>query len=61
MFAPENEKACPSCTSIIDGIDGMVFHAEQRVNIAVIAKNSIEKWRNGQKEEDGRMRICFHH
>jgi predicted dithiol-disulfide oxidoreductase (DUF899 family) len=44
MFAPKDEKPCPSCTSIIDGIDGMVFHAEQRVNIAVIAKNSIEKF-----------------
>ena len=44
MFAPQNEKPCTSCNSIIDGIDGMVFHAEQRVNIAVVAKAPIEKF-----------------
>lgn len=43
MYAPKNEKPCTSCNSIIDGIDGMVFHAEQRVNIAVVAKAPIEK------------------
>jgi len=51
MFAPQNEKPCTSCNSIIDGIDGMVFHAEQRVNIAVVAKASIEKftqWAEGR-------------
>ena len=43
MFGPQNEKPCVMCNSIIDGINGMVFHAEQRVNIAVVAKTSIEK------------------
>jgi predicted dithiol-disulfide oxidoreductase (DUF899 family) len=38
MFGPQNEKPCTSCTSILDGINGMVFHAEQRVNIAIVAK-----------------------
>jgi predicted dithiol-disulfide oxidoreductase (DUF899 family) len=44
MFAPKDAKPCPSCSSIIDGIDGMIYHAEQRVNIAVIAKAPIEKF-----------------
>ena len=43
MFGPQNVKPCTSCSSILDGINGMVFHAEQRVNIAVVAKNSIDK------------------
>ncbi|MEO8415874.1 MAG: DUF899 family protein [Ginsengibacter sp.] len=43
MYGPQNEKPCSSCTSILDGINGMVFHAEQRANIAVIAKTSIDK------------------
>ena len=43
MYGPQNEKPCSSCTSILDGVNGMVFHAEQRTNIAVIAKTSIEK------------------
>ncbi len=43
MFGPQNEKPCTSCSSILDGINGMVYHAEQRVNIAVVAKTSIDK------------------
>ena len=46
MFGPKNETPCTSCTSILDGINGMVFHAEQRVNIAIVAKTSIEKLMN---------------
>ena len=50
MFAPQDEKPCPSCTSITDGIDGMVFHAEQRVNIAIISKAPVEKLMQWAKE-----------
>lgn len=46
MFGPKNEKPCNMCTSILDGLNGMVFHAEQRVNIAVVAKTTIEKLTN---------------
>ena len=46
MFGPKNQKPCPMCTSILDGLNGMVFHAEQRVNIAVVAKTSIDKLTN---------------
>ena len=46
MFGPKNETPCTSCTSILDGINGMVFHAQQRVNIAVVAKTSIDKLMN---------------
>jgi Uncharacterized protein conserved in bacteria len=43
MFGPKNIKPCTSCTSILDGLDGMIFHAEQRVNVAIVAKTSIDK------------------
>jgi predicted dithiol-disulfide oxidoreductase (DUF899 family) len=43
MFGPKNEKPCTSCSSILDGLNGMIYHAEQRVNIAVVAKTSIDK------------------
>src|SRR5664280_2525458 len=46
MFGPQNETPCTSCTSILDGLNGMIFHAEQRVNIAIVAKTSIEKLMN---------------
>ncbi len=52
MFGGKNEKPCPSCTSIMDGINGMVFHAEQRVNIAIVAKASIDKFTALAKERN---------
>jgi predicted dithiol-disulfide oxidoreductase (DUF899 family) len=36
---------CPSCTSIIDAIDGAAPHVVQRVNFAVIAKAPIARFR----------------
>jgi predicted dithiol-disulfide oxidoreductase (DUF899 family) len=37
--------ACPSCTSIIDGLDGAAPHISQRVNLAVSAKAPIARFR----------------
>jgi predicted dithiol-disulfide oxidoreductase (DUF899 family) len=36
---------CPSCTSIIDSVDGASRHVVQRINFAVIAKAPIETFR----------------
>src|SRR5260370_2692910 len=36
---------CPSCTSIIDAIDGASRHVVQRINFAMVAKAPIEKFR----------------
>jgi predicted dithiol-disulfide oxidoreductase (DUF899 family) len=36
---------CPSCTSIIDAIDGASRHVVQRVNFAVVAKAPIANFR----------------
>jgi predicted dithiol-disulfide oxidoreductase (DUF899 family) len=36
---------CPSCTSIIDGIDGALPHITQRISFAVAAKPPIEVFR----------------
>jgi predicted dithiol-disulfide oxidoreductase (DUF899 family) len=36
---------CPSCTSIIDGIDGELRHITQKVNFAVCSKAPIEVFR----------------
>jgi predicted dithiol-disulfide oxidoreductase (DUF899 family) len=38
------EVPCPSCTSIIDGIDGAVPHITQRLSLAVVAKAPIERF-----------------
>lgn len=49
MFIPGEkglplEVGCPSCTSIIDAVDGQVPHLSQRINIAVEAKAPTERF-----------------
>ena len=49
MFIPGElglplEQPCPSCTSIIDAIDGEVPHIAQRINFAVAAKAPIDQF-----------------
>ena len=39
------EGPCPSCTSIIDGVDGAARHLTQAVALAVVAKVPIERFR----------------
>jgi predicted dithiol-disulfide oxidoreductase (DUF899 family) len=36
---------CPSCTSIIDAVDGAARHVTQRIGFAVVAKAPIAKFR----------------
>lgn len=55
MFGPTMERPCPSCTSILDGLDGVVPHIRQRCNLAIVAKSPLPRilqfarergWRN---------------
>jgi predicted dithiol-disulfide oxidoreductase (DUF899 family) len=39
MYGPEAERPCPSCTSILDSLDGAAPHLAQRVALAVVAKS----------------------
>ena len=50
MFIPGKaglplEQGCPSCTSIIDAIDGAARHVSQPINFAVVARVSIAQFR----------------
>jgi predicted dithiol-disulfide oxidoreductase (DUF899 family) len=49
MFIPGEKgplgSACPSCTSIIDAMDGQASHLAQTINFAVAAKVPIEQFR----------------
>jgi predicted dithiol-disulfide oxidoreductase (DUF899 family) len=40
---PLAEGPCPSCTALLDQLDGAAEHASQRVNLAVAAKAPIER------------------
>ena len=45
MFGPNMAQPCPSCTSILDGMDGQAPHIEQRVALAAVAKSPIARFR----------------
>jgi predicted dithiol-disulfide oxidoreductase (DUF899 family) len=40
---PIAEGPCPSCVSLLDQLDGVVEHASQHMNLAVVAKAPIER------------------
>lgn len=42
---PEGGNPCPACTSLIDGLDGLVHHITDRVNFAVFAKTPVADFR----------------
>jgi predicted dithiol-disulfide oxidoreductase (DUF899 family) len=39
------EEGCPSCTSIIDAVDGAALHLTQQINFAAVAKAPIDRFR----------------
>jgi predicted dithiol-disulfide oxidoreductase (DUF899 family) len=42
---PLVEQPCPSCTSVVDGLQGAAFHLAERINLVVIAKTSPDRLR----------------
>lgn len=54
MYGPAMAKPCPSCTSILDGLDGQAPHIAQRVAIAVVARSPIARFRAWAQERGWR-------
>src|SRR3954447_22443424 len=40
---PLNEGPCPSCTALLDQLDGAAEHAAQHINLAVVAKTPLPR------------------
>jgi predicted dithiol-disulfide oxidoreductase (DUF899 family) len=40
---PLAEQPCPSCTSVVDGLDSIAVHLSQRVNLVVVAKTDADR------------------
>jgi predicted dithiol-disulfide oxidoreductase (DUF899 family) len=40
---PPEEGPCPSCTALLDQLDGAAGHVSQRLNLAVVAKTSLAR------------------
>ena len=43
MYGPRMEKPCPSCTSMLDGMNGQARHVTQNVALAVVAKSPLQR------------------
>jgi predicted dithiol-disulfide oxidoreductase (DUF899 family) len=51
---PLEETPCPSCTSILDSLDGAALHLAQRLNLVVVAKSAPERIRTFARERGWR-------
>ena len=51
---PLAETPCPSCTSILDSLDGAAPHLAARINLAVVAKSDPDRIRNFADERGWR-------
>ena len=43
MFGPNDKSPCTSCSSIMDGINGMVYHVNDRLNFVAVTKSDVHK------------------
>ena len=43
MYGPDVELPCTGCTHFLDGLEGMVQHIAQRINLAVVAKSPLPR------------------
>ena len=43
MYRPEAKLPCTGCTHFLDGLEGMVQHITQRINLAVVAKSPLPR------------------
>jgi len=55
---PLGETPCPSCTSILDSLDGAARHLGRRINLAVVAKSDPDRVRAFARERGwGHLRL----
>jgi predicted dithiol-disulfide oxidoreductase (DUF899 family) len=58
MYGPKMEKACPSCSSIIDALDLESKHISQRTSLVAVAKSPAERIERIRRER-GWSRVRF--
>ena len=57
---PLQEGPCPSCTALLDQLDGAVEHAEQHINFAVVAKTRSPACSPSLRSADGVAYVSCH-
>ena len=48
MYGPDVQLPCTGCTHFLDGLEGMVQHITQRINLAVVAKSPLPRIQIGR-------------
>jgi predicted dithiol-disulfide oxidoreductase (DUF899 family) len=43
MYGPEKERPCSGCVNLLDGIDGVAPHVEQRAALYIVAKSPVAR------------------
>ncbi len=43
MFGPERELPCPMCSSLLDGLDAVAEHVQQRLQLVVVAESPLPR------------------
>jgi len=43
MYGPAMKRPCPMCTSIVDALDATAIHADDRINLVVVAASPIRR------------------
>jgi predicted dithiol-disulfide oxidoreductase (DUF899 family) len=46
MYGPDDDAACPLCTSFMDAMDGELRHVSQRINFAACARSAADRFRD---------------
>ena len=54
MYGPAMQRPCPSCTAMLDGLDGQAPHITQRAALAVVARSPIGRILDFTKERGWR-------
>jgi predicted dithiol-disulfide oxidoreductase (DUF899 family) len=54
MFGAERPRPCPSCSALLDGLDGSSRHIEQRANFVVIAGSPLDRIKAAARERGWR-------
>ena len=54
MYGPAMERPCPSCSSILDSLDGQARHINQSAALAVVARSPIARFRAAAAERGWR-------
>ena len=52
MYGPERERPCPGCTHLLDQLDGMARHIDQRISFVVVAKSPLARILAFARERD---------